>query len=211
MKRAAASCCYSISCSCFLHCLRQLARHSMGWDGPHWVGDSVWRMIEVPACAEHFKYLQRYFKKRFRHVLLPLPTPPGPPCPCLQFRRHSLFVECFAHFLVERPKTGGFNFKCGMRAVRVLCPVATGESGRKEGAWGGLGGVAAALERVCPFRQVSKTVGQKTVWQLFNTIEYEVWQRQRSAVGTGMWRARRGVVRQGGHGSGPKKVAALGK
>lgn len=37
---------------------------------PHWVGDSVWRMIEVPACAEHFKYLQRYFKKRSWHVLL---------------------------------------------------------------------------------------------------------------------------------------------
>lgn len=34
----------------------------------------------------------------------------------LQFRRHSLFVECFAHFLVERPK-GKFNFKCGMRAA----------------------------------------------------------------------------------------------
>lgn len=53
-------------------------------------------------------------------------------------------------------------------------------------AWCGAGGGAghcewaAALERVCPFRQVSKTVGQKTVWQLFNTIEYEVWQRQRS-------------------------------
>lgn len=29
---------------------------------------------------------------------------------------------------------------------------------------------------MCPFRKVSKTVGQKTVWQLFNTIEYEVWQ-----------------------------------
>lgn len=50
------------------------------------------------------------------------------------------------------------------------------------GAGGGAGHCewAAALERVCPFRQVSKTVGQKTVWQLFNTIEYEVWQRQRS-------------------------------
>lgn len=88
MKRAAASCCYSISRSCFLcflHYLRQLARHSMGWDGPHWVGDSVWRMIEVPACAEHFKYLQRYFKKRFRHVLLPLPTPPGRPARVYNF------------------------------------------------------------------------------------------------------------------------------
>lgn len=34
----------------------------------------------------------------------------------LQFHRHSLVVECFAHFLVERPK-GKFNFKCGMRAA----------------------------------------------------------------------------------------------
>lgn len=66
---------------------------------------------------------------------------------------------------------------------------------------------AAALERVCPFRQVSKTVGQKTVWQLFNTIEYEVWQRQRSQS--------RNEVREGeGEGGGSrqlKKVAALGK
>lgn len=46
------------------HCLQQLPRKG------HWVGDSVWRMIEVPACAEHFKYLQRYFKKRSWHVLL---------------------------------------------------------------------------------------------------------------------------------------------
>lgn len=51
---------------------------------------------------------------------------------------------------------------------------------RVEKGGGGYCEWAAALERVCPFRQVSKTVGQKTVWQLFNTIEYEVWQRQRS-------------------------------
>lgn len=120
---------------------------------PHWVGDSVWRMIEVPACAEHFKYLQRYFKKRSWHVLLLLPpcpstypTPPAlPPFPArgLQFRRHSLFVECFAHFLVERPK-GKFNFKCGMRAalLRAIRAKSVGEvrcGGRCGALWMGCG------------------------------------------------------------------------
>lgn len=87
-------------------------------------------MIEVPACAEHFKYLQRYFKKRFWHVLLLLPLCPGVGpqlCQC------SSCVECFAHFLVESPK-GKFNFKCGMRAAFA------------RGVWAG---AAASLERVC--------------------------------------------------------------
>lgn len=36
-----------------------------------------WRfgLIEAPACTEHFKYLQRYFKKRFWHVLFLYPVP----------------------------------------------------------------------------------------------------------------------------------------
>lgn len=42
--------------------------------------------------------------------------------------RHSLFVECFAHFLVERPK-GKFNFKLRHEG----CPVA-GNEGEE---WGG--------------------------------------------------------------------------
>lgn len=47
--------------------------------------------------------------------------------------RHSLFVECFAHFLVERPK-GKFNFKLRHEG----CPVAgnEGEEWRSE-VWGG--------------------------------------------------------------------------
>lgn len=86
-----------------------------------------------------------------------------------------------------------------LRAMRVK----SGQGGGEEHCeW------AAALERVCPFRQVSKTVGQKTVWQLFNTIEYEVRQRQRSQS--------RNEVRWGNGGSEEggcrmKKVAALGK
>lgn len=107
----------------------------------------------------------------------PLPHPLLPPLSAT-VSRHSLFVECFAHFLVERPN-GKFNFKLRHEG----CPVA-GNEGEEWQVVEGEGGFhcewAAALERVCPFRQVSKTVGQKTVWQLFNTIEYEVWQRQRS-------------------------------
>lgn len=70
---------------------------------------------------------------------------------------------------------------------------------------------AAALERVCPFRQVSKTVGQKTVWQLFNTIEYEVWQRQRSQSRNEVRWGRRGSKGSEEGGCRMKKVAALGK
>lgn len=65
---------------------------------PHWVGDSVWRMIEVPACAEHFKYLQRYFKKRSWHVLLLLPPCPSPSptllLPTLVCHRVQAFAFC---------------------------------------------------------------------------------------------------------------------
>lgn len=53
-----------------------------------------WRfsLIEAPACTEHFKYLQRYFKKRFWHVLflfgslLPSLYPLHFPCNCCCYR-----------------------------------------------------------------------------------------------------------------------------
>jgi len=98
-----------------------------------------WRfgLIEAPACTEHFKYLQRYFKKRFWHVLFLFPEFPyncccSPACcwcvcVCVRVQRSLEFpspfqlVECFAHFSVVGTKKGKPNFECGMGAALQLC------------------------------------------------------------------------------------------